>query len=548
MRRRLRSSVPLFALVLLFTVFPAGMAGAAPIVVESLGETLTPADVADALVGEGVTVSNVTYAGANEAAGTFGGGTGVIGFEGGIILSSGSLANVVGPNVEDGITTGNGTPGDEDLDELSGFTTFDAAVLEFDFVPDGSSLTFRYVFASDEYNEYVNTEFNDVFAFFVNGENCATVAGDPVSINTINNGNPFGTDPRSHPELYVNNDLDDGGGTLDTEMDGLTVVLTCQAAVDAGETNHMKLAIADASDTALDSDVFLEAGSLTTVDPLTTTKTADAATSTPGGSNGYTITISNPNAADVTLNSITDTLPAGFSYTPGSTSGVTESDPEIEGGTLTWSGPFTVPADGSVSLHFGVTVASETGEYLNEAGGDAGGVEVVPTGPTAPITVEEENGDTEDHVAEEVGPEGGTVATTGDVTPDNPVNTVVIVPPGTTGGLVEITEQTGNDAIDCGANKNSGCLWPQLSFITSPSASVENPLTFIFTVDESFFPDGQQVKNLRMWHADTLEGIGVRIPRCKAGLVERCIASVVRLDDGDIRYTVLAVENGKHRG
>jgi uncharacterized repeat protein (TIGR01451 family) len=285
------------------------------------------------------------------------------------------------------------------------------------------------------------------------------------------------------------------------------------------------------------------------VDPLTTTKAADAATSPPGGSNGYTITISNPNATDVTLDSITDTLPAGFTYTPGSTTGATTSDPGVEGGSLTWSGPFTVPDEGSISLHFGVTVASEPGEYLNEAGGDAGGVGVVATGPTAPITVEEEGGGgTEDHVVGEVGPEGGTVATTGDVTPDNPVNTVVIVPPGTSGGVVEITEQEGNDAIDCGINKNARCLWPQLSFITSPSASVENPLTFIFTVDESFFPDDQLVKNLRMWHADTLDGIGVRIPRCKRGLEVRCLASVVRLDDGDIQYTVLAVENGKHRG
>jgi hypothetical protein len=249
----------------------------------------------------------------------------------------------------------------------------------------------------------------------------------------------------------------------------------------------------------------------------------------------------------VTLSSITDTLPAGFTYTPGSTTGATTEDPSIEGQSLAWSGSFTVPGEGSVSLHFGVTVASEPGEYLNDAGGVAEGVDGVPTGPTAPIVVEED-GDTQDHVSEEVGDEGGTVSTTGEVTPDNPISTTVIVPPGTGGGVVEITEQTGNDAIDCGVNKNSRCLWPQLSFITSPSASVENPLTFIFTVDESFFPDDQQVKNLRMWHADTLEGVGVRIPRCKTGLVVRCLASVERLEDGDIQYTVLAVVNGKHRG
>jgi uncharacterized repeat protein (TIGR01451 family) len=122
--------------------------------------------------------------------------------------------------------------------------------------------------------------------------------------------------------------------------------------------------------------------------PLTTTKTADSSTSAPGGANGYTITVSNPNAAAASLNSITDTLPAGFTYTAGSTTGVTTTDPTIAGQTLTWSGPFAVAASSSISLHFGVTVASTPGQYFNEAGADAsGGDTVSPTGPTAPITV-----------------------------------------------------------------------------------------------------------------------------------------------------------------
>jgi uncharacterized repeat protein (TIGR01451 family) len=121
---------------------------------------------------------------------------------------------------------------------------------------------------------------------------------------------------------------------------------------------------------------------------LATSKTADSPTSSAGSQNGYTITISNPNPDAVTLNTITDTLPAGFSYVPGSTTGVTTSNPSISGQALTWSGPFTVPATGSVSLHFLVTVASTPGDYFDEAGGDAaGGYTVLPTGPTARITI-----------------------------------------------------------------------------------------------------------------------------------------------------------------
>jgi uncharacterized repeat protein (TIGR01451 family) len=121
---------------------------------------------------------------------------------------------------------------------------------------------------------------------------------------------------------------------------------------------------------------------------LETSKTADSPTSSAGSQNGYTITISNPNPDPVTLNTITDTLPAGFSYVAGSTTGVTTSNPSVTGQALMWTGPFTVPANASVSLHFLVTVASTPGDYFNEAGGDAaGGYTVVATGPTARITI-----------------------------------------------------------------------------------------------------------------------------------------------------------------
>jgi hypothetical protein len=232
--------------------------------------SLSPDDLVETIVGAGVTVSNVEYIGADVAAGTFTSDEETVGFESGIILSTGDVANVRGPNEDDGITGVNDTEGDEDLSELAGFDTHDAAVLTFDFVPAGETVTFRYVFASDEYNEFVNSQFNDVFAFYVNGENCAVVGEDdePVSINTINNGNPDLPDipgvpnPISNPDLYRNNDLDNDGGDIDTEMDGLTTVLTCTAEVNPGETNTMKLAIADGSDFVLDAVVFIEAGSL----------------------------------------------------------------------------------------------------------------------------------------------------------------------------------------------------------------------------------------------------------------------------------------------
>ena len=125
---------------------------------------------------------------------------------------------------------------------------------------------------------------------------------------------------------------------------------------------------------------------------LSTTKTADQATVSAGAQDGYTITVSNPNAVVVHLVSISDTLAAGFSYVTGSTTGVTTSNPTVSAQTLRWVGPFTVPAasgqtPGHVTLHFNVRVSSTPGVYYDNATADGGSFTVIATGATAPITV-----------------------------------------------------------------------------------------------------------------------------------------------------------------
>ncbi|SED80322.1 choice-of-anchor L domain-containing protein [Jiangella alba] len=217
---------------------------------------LTAEELVESLLGEGVTAENVVYTGSPQAAGLAGGFDDVFGVPGGVALSSGAVggdrSSVLGPNVADDLTTEHALPGDADLDPLASFPTNDAAVLEFDFVPETEQIRFDYIFGSEEYNEWVDSQYNDVFGFFVNGENCAVVGDDaqPVSINTINGS--------LNSELFVDNELPDA--THATELDGFTTVLTCAADVAAGEVNHIKLAIADASDLALDSTVVIAAG------------------------------------------------------------------------------------------------------------------------------------------------------------------------------------------------------------------------------------------------------------------------------------------------
>lgn len=245
--------------------------GPTALVTQSLNQGLAPMDLVQTLVVPGVTISNVTFTGAAVAGGVFSGGAGIIGFDAGVVLSSGDVAGIVGPNMLDDTSTAHDLPGDPDLDLLvPGYPTHDAFALEFDFeCASTTSLAFEFVFTSEEFNEYVNSDFNDVFGFFLNGQNIALIPTTvtPVAINNVNCGNPYNPPNGSNCPFFINNDCSDiGPGTfpcavINTEMDGLTHVFLAAAGINPG-VNHIKLAIADAGDLVLDSNVFIKAASL----------------------------------------------------------------------------------------------------------------------------------------------------------------------------------------------------------------------------------------------------------------------------------------------
>jgi uncharacterized repeat protein (TIGR01451 family) len=120
--------------------------------------------------------------------------------------------------------------------------------------------------------------------------------------------------------------------------------------------------------------------------PLNVTAAAHSPTSTPGDFNGYRVTISNGNPEGVTVNEITVTLPPGFSYVAGSSTGVTRTDPDISGQTLTWTGPFTVSGGGEITIDFNVRVSQSPGTYTIDATA-ASSHDVSPATNAAPITV-----------------------------------------------------------------------------------------------------------------------------------------------------------------
>ncbi|MFT3883891.1 MAG: choice-of-anchor L domain-containing protein [Flavobacteriales bacterium] len=191
-----------------------------------------------------------------------------------------------------------------------GNNIYNKANLEFDFVPLKDMVSFRYVFSSEEYERWACSQYNDVFGWFISGPgiptningpftnnamNIAFIPGSlkPVAINTVNSGRTdasnangpdftdllgpcFAADSnwqanaryyRYNGGLWPFPQPPDGVAQLDApyntapyyiEHNGMTVVLTASAAVQCGETYHMKMGVANVGDSNFPSAVFLE--------------------------------------------------------------------------------------------------------------------------------------------------------------------------------------------------------------------------------------------------------------------------------------------------
>lgn len=226
------------------------------------------------LIGQGVTAFNVSYTGAPEAIGYFdNGGTTNLGLDSVIVLSTGDVT-LIPFNSSGSAGKDLGLSGNPLLQSLiPSFTTYDAVLIEFDFIPVSDTIEFQYVFGSDEYPEFVNSSYNDVFGFFItsginpntgstyNSKNIAIIPGTntPVSIDNVN--------PSTNSQYYINNN-----NGVNIEYDGFTTKLTAKARVIPCTKYHIVIGIADAGDHIYDSGVFLDAYSFTS-NAITTKKT-----------------------------------------------------------------------------------------------------------------------------------------------------------------------------------------------------------------------------------------------------------------------------------
>ena len=225
-------------------------------------------------------VSNIKALGnENVSIGKFSNAGNILGFDEGIIISTGDIELAQGPNrsIDSGRSFDLKSQEDADLDILATDSLFDITGIEFDFIPIDHRVTFQYVFASEEYCEFVGTDFNDVFGFFVSGpgingpfaDNAINVArlingaGDNVSINNVSH--------LTNTEFFINNatSIDTENCNLDFqdtfqdvfEYDGFTVRLAASFQVIPCETYRIRLVIGDVADSILDSAVFLQSES-----------------------------------------------------------------------------------------------------------------------------------------------------------------------------------------------------------------------------------------------------------------------------------------------
>jgi len=232
-----------------------------------------------------VVAGSALYTGAVPASGTFtSGGTGPtgVGIDSGVVLTSGDArflqssaafpgdsSNQVGDFTAGfgNSLTPNNAPGNSLFNSLTSSGTFNASILSFSFVPQGSTLNLRLVFGSEDYNDLVNSGFpTDVIGVFVNGINYALVPGmsTPISASSINCGGPTsGAAPNvggQNCALYRDNPP--FSDIIDSEIDGFTVPILLSIPVNFGAVNTISIGIADNVDVFGDSALLLAGGSL----------------------------------------------------------------------------------------------------------------------------------------------------------------------------------------------------------------------------------------------------------------------------------------------
>lgn len=268
-------------------------------------------DMAEEIFGAGVEVVDATYYGDRRSSGTYSDGDdtsgGVTPGDTGVILSTGRTSNFTQSNGSSNTNTSNSTStntsgvnNNSAFNSAAGTRTYDASFLDVTFVPDGDTMTIQFVFASEEYPEYVDSLYQDFIGVWVNGELVPLGIGDgDIDPNNINGGN--------NESLFISNLNDE----YNTEMDGFTATMTLTMTVNPDEENNIRIGIADVTDSSYDSTLLIAGGSIQTAfiaadDDITLapgfSKTVDVLANDGDGTS--TLTLTHINGQPVTAGSV----------------------------------------------------------------------------------------------------------------------------------------------------------------------------------------------------------------------------------------------------
>ena len=227
-----------------------------------------------------IKVSNIKFYGNINSCGLFQSNFKYLNFpKEGLILTNGSVEKAIGPNNNSQTSSVSGYNYNSTFQRISKTrNVFDTTLLEFDLIPESDKIELEYCFASEEYPEYINNQYNDIFVFLISSslENFRTknlaILDDktPVSVNNINHRNNKNLYLKNVPWQKANMKIYDKQRSLIElsyyiQYDGLTKTLKATADVNPNQKYHFKIGITDISDNAYDSAVFIKAHSLKSV-------------------------------------------------------------------------------------------------------------------------------------------------------------------------------------------------------------------------------------------------------------------------------------------
>ena len=187
-------------------------------------------------------------------------------FDQGLVLSTGDVTFIAGPNINQLSYGSQSWPGDADLDALFGFNTNNASSLEFDFVADVESVSLDFLMASEEYDETFQCSFADTFAFILTNlntgvsENLAVVPGTttPIAVTTVHNGQTTACPAVNEAFFDRYNYLPfNSPESSPIDFNGQTKVFMLMGDLDIGSSYSIKIVIGDALDTVFDSALFV---------------------------------------------------------------------------------------------------------------------------------------------------------------------------------------------------------------------------------------------------------------------------------------------------